>query len=353
MEVRRLLVRCAISAAAASAASFLISYLRERAREHAGGRAQRMSGKIAIVTGATSGIGRLLAFRLVSKGIRVVLPCRAGSMSAGAALVRRLQELAPEGTEEAVAEHVLCDLADLKSVRTFAEDFRAKNSKLDLLVLNAAMCPATNQTEVVLTRDGYEEAFQTNHLAHHLMTRLLEQTLLASAPARVVVVSSGLHLARATDKLKPDLKIETLELLRADWAVRPNGMLLYKNSKLANTAFAFELHARLQKQTGKGGAVTVNAVSPGFIPNTGLSRWQGPQGRFFMRYIMPWLPFSFISKIEDGADALEYACLSPELEGAGGKYLAKGVETPSPQASDPAFRAALWKLSETAVAPFL
>ena len=142
--------------------------------------------------------------------------------------------------------------------------------------------------------------------------------------------------------------MESEAALRASWRARPGGMALYKNAKLANVVFAAELHARL----GPGG-VLVNAVSPGFVPNTGLSRHQGVRGRLFMRWVMPLLPLPFIATIDDGADALLHVCLSPDIQ-SGGKYFAKGMEAaPSPDAACPRLRAALWQLSEAAVAPFL
>jgi len=304
-----------------------------------------MTGKVAIVTGATSGVGRVAAERLVKNGLKVLLACR--NLEAGAKVARALQELAPVGHAEPVAECIACDLSSLHSVRDFAKECLARlqgppECSLQLLLLNAGMCPKTNQTEPTYSADGFEECFATNHLAHFLLAKLLLPKLKASGPSRVVVVSSSLHGAQGTGKgsVQPMLRVGSLAELRLDWRERPNGMLLYKNSKLANVLFSNELQRRLQ-----GTRVTCNALSPGFIPNTGLSRHQGAVAGVFMRYVMPWLPFGFISTADKGADCIEYVALSPELDGR--------EAAASEAARDPVLAARLWAISEEAVAPFL
>ena len=99
-------------------------------------------------------------------------------MEAGAKVVKALQELAPAGHTDAVAECIPCDLSSLRSVRSFASECAARlkgpnEGALQLLLLNAGMCPKTNQTEPTYTADGFEECFATNHLAHFLLTKLL------------------------------------------------------------------------------------------------------------------------------------------------------------------------------------
>jgi len=200
-----------------------------------------------------------------------------------------------------------------------------------------------------MTVDGFEECFATNHLAHFLLVKLLLPKLKDSAPSRVVLVSSSLHKSRGHGQVEPMLKLGSLDILRKDWRERPNGMLLYKNSKLANIMFACELQRRLA-----GTGVTAHSLSPGFIPNTGLSRNQGFLANVFMKHVMPWLPLKFVSTMEQGADCIEYVCTSPELDGKGGGYYAACREAAmSDEARDETRGTQLWNISEEAVAPFL
>mmetsp|Transcript_6605 Transcript_6605/g.23344 ORF Transcript_6605/g.23344 Transcript_6605/m.23344 type:complete len:178 (-) Transcript_6605:299-832(-) len=171
----------------------------------------------------------------------------------------------------------------------------------------------------------------------------------SSAPSRVVVVSSSLHQGRGKGTLQPDLKTSSLDELRKSWSDNPNGMVLYKSSKLANILFAFELNRRLKDRR-----VTCNALSPGFIPNTGLSRNQGLFGIFFMKYVMAILPFKFIATLEQGATCIEYVATAEELEGIGGNYYAACKEAPTSElAKSEELQSSLWRLSESMIAPYV
>mmetsp|Transcript_18092 Transcript_18092/g.43658 ORF Transcript_18092/g.43658 Transcript_18092/m.43658 type:complete len:357 (-) Transcript_18092:269-1339(-) len=311
-------------------------------------RASEMTGQVAVVTGGTSGIGRETCDRLVSKGVFVVLACR--DLEAGRKVAAQLQRLAPQGHSAAVAEAMLCDLASLRSVVAFTDAFRSRGLKCHLLVLNAGMCPPTHQKEPEMTQDGYEVAFQTNHLSHFALTLGLRDVLEASKPARVVVVSSSLHAKRRGElSMDPRLKVESLAALREDWALRPSGMSLYKDSKLANILFMKHLSRQVSAEV-----FTVNALSPGFIPDTGLSRNQGARGRLFLKYVMAKLPLSFVATIEQGADCVEYVALSKKLTGFTGRYIGGkplGELKVSDEGDDVELALQLWNLSEDLVRP--
>mmetsp|Transcript_37856 Transcript_37856/g.89587 ORF Transcript_37856/g.89587 Transcript_37856/m.89587 type:complete len:342 (-) Transcript_37856:66-1091(-) len=307
-------------------------------------KAVAMCGKVAVVTGGTSGIGLETCERLVCSGVRVFLACR--DVKRAQKTVDRLRSLAPPGYETVCADFAYCDLADLSSVVTFARSFTAKGLPLNVLFLNAGICPAVGQKGALLTMDGFEEAFQTNHLGHFLLTRLLTPLLKETPQSRIVVVSSSLH--KGSSKGPPPLNLESVAALKEEWQQSSNGMELYKSSKLCNILFTHEANRRLQPF-----GVTANSLSPGFIPNTGLSRKQGLFGRFVTSYILPNLPLKFVATLDDAGTTTEFVSLSPTLDGVGGKYYSycKAVD-PSPQALDETLGARLWALSEEMVKGF-
>eukprot|EP00287_Rhodomonas_sp_CCMP768_P014651 CAMPEP_0196758370 /NCGR_PEP_ID=MMETSP1091-20130531/104153_1 /TAXON_ID=302021 /ORGANISM="Rhodomonas sp., Strain CCMP768" /LENGTH=342 /DNA_ID=CAMNT_0042107189 /DNA_START=6 /DNA_END=1034 /DNA_ORIENTATION=+ len=307
-------------------------------------KAVAMCGKVAIVTGGTSGVGLETAERLICSGVRVFLACR--DMKRGEKTAKNLRKLAPTGHENISVDVAFCDLTDLSSVVEFARTFKAKELPLSVLVLNAGMCPSVGQKAARMTKDGFEECFQANHLGHFLLTRLLTPNLKETDASRVVVVSSSLH--KGDKSGPPPLNVESVAALQQQWQASRNGMQLYKTSKLCNILFANELNRRLSSF-----GVTANSVSPGFIPNTGLSRHQGLFGRLFMKFVFPLLPVSFVATLDDAGDVMEYICLSPNLDGVGGKYYSYCKEVPaSPQAMDEGLGQTLWTLSDGMVKGF-
>ena len=204
------------------------------------------TGRVAVVTGANTGIGFETAAALAAHGARVVLACR-NPRKAGAAL-GRIQSRTPD----ADLGFIDFDLASLASVEKFADVFRADHDRLDLLINNAGvMAVPLGHTE-----DGFELTFGCNHLGHFALTGRLMDLLLATPKARVVTVSSLTHRMGVMD----------FGNLNAEKSYRK--MSAYGQSKLANMLFHFELERRL---TAAGVPVSATAAHPGWT-RTDLQR---------------------------------------------------------------------------------
>ncbi|HSW13362.1 MAG TPA: oxidoreductase [Solimonas sp.] len=200
-----------------------------------------LQGKVAIVTGANSGLGLETSAELARAGATVVMACRdPGRATAALAEVRRR---APTAKIEALA----LDLADLASIRAFTQAFATKYPRLDILCNNAGVMHLPYQK----TRDGFEMQVGTNHLGHFALTGLLLDALKATPGARVVTISSIAH------KVTPGIDLDDL-----NWERRPYSKGdAYAKSKLANLMFHFELQRRLE-QAGSG--VLAVAAHPGY-----------------------------------------------------------------------------------------
>ncbi|WP_327279280.1 MULTISPECIES: oxidoreductase [unclassified Streptomyces] len=212
------------------------------------------SGRTAVVTGANSGIGYVAARELARRGAQVVLACR--SAARGRAAVARLRSEVPD----AEVEFEPLDLADLGSVREFAQAYGQRHGSLDLLVNNAGVMALPYGR----TADGFETQFGVNHLGHFALTGLLLPQLLAADPgARVVTVSSGFHALGDID----------LGDLNGEHGYRR--WIAYGRSKTANLLFTHELARRLQSA---GSAIVAAAAHPGYSStnlHAGASRQEG------------------------------------------------------------------------------
>jgi retinol dehydrogenase-14 len=274
----------------------------------------QMAGKTVLVTGGTGGIGRATALRLASMGARVAITGR----EAG-----RTQRAAAEIASESAAGPVDWFAADMSSqaeVRRLADEVLAAYPRLDVLVNNVGGFWAHRHETV----DGLERTFALNHLAPFLLTNLLADRLIASAPSRVVTVSSG---AQGMGKIDfDDLMGE-----RSYSAQRA-----YNQSKLANVMFTYEL-ARRFESTG----VTATALHPG-MTNTSFSA-EDP-ARMFAPLVAVLRPF--MRSPEKGAETPIYLASSPEAEGFTGQYFVNRKAAKSHESSyDRATTARLWSLS--------
>ena len=274
-----------------------------------------MQGKVCLVTGATSGIGKVTATALAAQGAEVVILGRNPQK-----VKDTIQTIRSETANE-TTQYLLADLADLQEVRHAARAFKDRFARLDVLVNNAgAYFNRRHETPY-----GVELTFLVNHLAPFLLTHLLLDMLQTSAPARIVNVSSGSHLHGAMD-------FDNLGFRRGYF-----GMKAYACSKLANVLFTYELARRLQ-----GSGVTANALDPGTVVT---DIW-----RTNFSIIGPALKW-FIGRIalspEEGADTSIYLATSPEVEGVTGQYFAKRKAVPSsPLSYDQNTALRLWQESE-------
>lgn len=271
-----------------------------------------LSGKLCVVTGGNTGIGRETVRGLAARGAEVVIACRNQQKGETA----RADVVASTGND---AVRVMpLDLASLASVRAFTAALREKHDRLYILVCNAGVWTRQRQT----TAEGFELSMGVNHLGHFVLVRELEPLLRAAAPSRIVVVSSDIHYRARMDF--DDLMWEKR---------RFRGPMAYGQSKLANVLYTCALARRLE-----GSGVTVNAVHPGVV-RTELARE-------YPRAVMTILNLFFISP-ERGAATSLHVATAPHLEKVSGQYFAKCREKrPSRRALVMADQERLWDMSE-------
>lgn len=276
-----------------------------------------VEGKTALITGGNSGIGKEIAAGLAERGADVVIASR--TPDKGRAAVADLRE---RTGRDAVAFLPL-DLTSFASVRDFALRFLEERDALHVLVNNAGLTLSHRRE----TEDGHEVTFQTNHLGPFLLTHLLLDRLVDSAPARIVNVSSGAH------KASRGLDFDDLDRGRR----RYRGMAAYNDSKLCNVYFTRELARRLD---GRG--VTVNAFHPGFV-RTNFARG----GDTFLLALGIRLGALFARSPARGARAGVHLAVSPEVDGAsGGYYYDERPARISRRARDDEAARRLWAVSE-------
>lgn len=273
-----------------------------------------MQGRVCLVTGSSSGIGKVTARELARMGATVVMVCR--NQAKGEAAQAEIKTAT--GNNE--VDLILADLSSLAEVRRVAEEFKQKYTQLHVLIHNAGGANSTRK----LTSDGFEATFAANYLAPFLLTEQLLDVLKASAPARVVNVSSMAHMSGKIDfaDLQGEKKYST-------WKA-------YSQAKLALILFTYELARQLQ-----GTNVTINALHPGVIASN-FDQGLGGFTRFGWKLIAP-----FISSVEQGAQTTLYLATSPEVEGVSGKYFASKKERKSsPLSYNEIVRQRLWQESE-------
>jgi retinol dehydrogenase-12 len=268
-----------------------------------------MKGKTCLITGATSGIGKETALALARLGATVVFTAR--DEERGKAVKREIIDRS--GSND--IDFIFCDLSSLQSVKECSQIFRSSHKRLDVLINDAG----TWEREKKLSKDGIELTFAVNHLAHFLLTNLLLDTMKASAPSRVIGVTSGLHSG-------------TINFEDIGFERKFRGIKAYRQSKLAVILFTRELARRLQ-----GTSVTANCLMPGVV-DTGLSRNSRAVSRAVFKLIA--------TTPEKGARTSIYLASSPEVEKVSGECFSKSrVVKASKESNDPELAKRLWEVS--------
>ena len=274
-----------------------------------------MQGKVCLVTGSSSGIGKVTARELAQMGAAVVMVCR--NRAKGEAVQVEIKEVSGNTR----VDLIVADLSELSEVRRVASEFKQNYAQLHVLVNNAGGI----NSERKVTSDGLEFTFATNYLAPFLLTHLLLDVLKASAPARIVNVSSTAHTRG---------KVDFADLQGTH---RYSFAKAYGQSKLALIYFTYELADRL-----KGTGVTVNALHPGVVASNFNDGMRG------LAHVIGALIYTLVGvPVEKGAQTPLYLATSPEVEGVSGRYFSDCKETPSSRLSyDSTVRQRLWRVSE-------
>jgi retinol dehydrogenase 12 len=279
-----------------------------------------LAGKVVVVTGGNSGIGKEAAIGIAREGAHVVIAARNPAKAAAA-----LTEIETRADARGRVETIPIDLASFASVRAFVDAFTAKHDRLDVLLNNAGVVLRKR----VVTVDGHETQFQVNHLSHFLLTNLLHDALARGAPARVVNVSSHAHTSA-----RKGLDFDDL-----DWERRRyGGFAAYYATKLMNLLFTRELARHSDPDV-----LTANALHPGFVASN-FAR-EGDLGLIGIIGMPLVRPFAISS--QKGALTSIYLATSPDVEGITGQYFVKGQAVkPAAPALDDAAAARLWEISK-------
>jgi len=272
-----------------------------------------LSGKTCLITGATSGIGLEAAVDIARAGAQVVITARDEAKG------RKVVEEIKQRSGAAKIDLLLCDFTSQESTRHLAAEFLAKYPALHILINNAGTVYATRE----LTKEGIEKTFAVNHLGYFLLTNLLLERIVASAPARIVNVASAGHHQGTMNF--DDLNFDH------DYAI----MKGYARSKLGNVLFTNELARRLA-----GKHVIVNSLHPGAV-STNI--WSHAQ--WWLQPVLAIMKLFFVTPHE-GSETITYLATSPEVEGVSGQYFVKCKQARTSRLSrDEAVAKKLWDVS--------
>ncbi|MFX1394294.1 MAG: SDR family oxidoreductase [Promethearchaeota archaeon] len=274
-----------------------------------------MNGKVVMITGANSGIGKETAIQLANMGATIIMVCR--NKERGEAALKDIKEK----TNSNKIDLLFADLADQNSIRLMVEEFKKKYDKLHVLINNAGLILRKRST----TLEGYENTFAINYLGHFLLTYLLLDLLKSSTPARIINVSSALHKFA-----KPDFNDINMEH-------KYSGFRAYANSKLYNILFTYELARRLESTR-----VTVNSLHPGAVRTN-----FGKNNRKKLLRIIFYILRPFYISAKKGARTSIYLASFPEVEHITGKYFIKSSPKKSSKISyNQSFQSKLWNIGE-------
>ena len=270
--------------------------------------------RVAVITGATSGIGQVAAERLARMGARLVVVAR--DRSRGEATLARLRAAAPKRTHEV---HY-ADLSRLGEMKRVARDIAAAEPRIDILINNAGAIFSRR----ILTEDGFERTFALNHMAYFVLTAGLRDRLVAAAPSRVINTASNAH------------RMGRIDFSDLHSATRYRAFVAYGTSKLCNILFTRELARRLA-----GHGVTANCFSPGFV----ATRFGDQSGG--VRAIGLRLAKLFAATAQAGAETLVHLATSRDVATVSGEFFYKSrPQRPTAEACDDAVGQKLWRESE-------
>ncbi|MGA2683301.1 MAG: SDR family oxidoreductase [Candidatus Bathyarchaeia archaeon] len=283
-----------------------------------------MKGKICVVTGSNSGIGKETALSLAKMGAHVVMVVRNQERGEKA----RLEIVKQSGNNS--VDLMICDLSSMDSIRRFAQEFKRKYDRLDVLVNNAGAM--FNKREV--TPEGFERTLAVNYLGPFLLTHELMNLLKSSAPSRIINVSSGLAKNGKVDL--DDLQSE--KNYRGTKAYSQVRAPVYANTKLMVMMFTYELSRRL-----KGTGVTANVLMPGFVA-TNLGKNSGSLGSSLLFKMVRPMQVS----AKKGTETSVYLASSGDVKDVTGKCFIKKKEVMTcPESYDEELQKRLWKKTET------
>jgi len=278
-----------------------------------------MQGKVCLVTGANSGVGKETALGLAEMGATVVMVCRDRTKGEAA-----LNEIKAKSGNEAV-ELLVADLSSQQSIQELAEQFKQHYKQLHVLINNAGIFLLSRRETV----DRLEMTLAVNYLAPFLLTDLLLDVLKASAPARIINVSSAAQEGSS-------LHLDDLQSKQ-----RYKAMGVYGQSKLALVMFTYELARRLE-----GTGVTANCLHPGFVATNIAQNDLVPPLRILVKLIVSRFGIS----AHEGAKTSLYLASSPDVEGVTGKYFVRSVPKRTTALSyDTSLQEKLWESSEKLV----
>jgi NAD(P)-dependent dehydrogenase (short-subunit alcohol dehydrogenase family) len=276
--------------------------------------AEPMTGKVCVITGATSGVGLAALRRLADGGATVIAVCR--NREKALSVIREITNKRPVDIDLIVA-----DFSCLQQVRQAADQILARYPHIDVLINNAGM----HSTKRILTSKGFELVFCVNHLASFLLTQLLLARLKESAPSRIIQVNSEGH------------RFNGLDPVDLDWRKRHyTGLKGYGASKTAQLLTVWELADRL-----RGSGVTINAMHPGDV-KTNIG---GNNGGLYPKFSQHFTP-RFLKDPEISGEAIYYLAADPAMQGISGKFFYLTIEEkPAKHALDRDLGKTIWDLS--------
>jgi retinol dehydrogenase-14 len=275
-----------------------------------------MQGKVCLVTGASSGIGKATALGLANMGATVVMVCR--DVNKGEAALSEIKR----NSSNTSVDLLLADLSSQEAIRSLVKEYKSKYQQLHVLINNAGIY----YTKRHVTVDGLEAMFAVNYLARFLLTNLLLDIIKSSAPARIINVAGAYHA-------KGKINFDDLQGEKDFDGQRAN-----HQSKLADVLFTYELARRL-----KGAGVTANCLHPGMVATDLIDK--DKDFPVFFKYLYK-LSRPLMKSPAKGAETSIYLASSLEVEGVTGQYFVnKKIAESSPESHDPQLAQRLWDVS--------